>query len=393
MNEMEPGALMVMAEPDADHDGQQLMSPDSRRDLEFERERPRKIIHIDMDAFYASVEQRDNPTLRGKPVAVGGSWERGVVAAASYEARKFGVRSAMPSVTARQKCPDLIFVKPRFDAYKEVSLQIRAIFAEHTAIIEPLSLDEAYLDVTENLQGIVSATRIAERIRATIRAETQLTASAGVSYNKFLAKLASDHRKPDGLFVITPAMGPSFVESLPVDRFHGVGPATAARMKALGIFTALDLRAKDEAFLSKHFGKAGRHFYCICRGIDHRPVLPNRVRKSVGAENTFSRDLTSLDDMRAELGPLVEKVWHYCESTGVRGRTVTLKVKFADFRVITRSRSRLAPVPDRSILAAISDELLAAQFPMRKGVRLLGVSLSSLCADAAEPNMQMTLAL
>jgi len=393
MNEMEPGALMVMAEPDADHDGQQLMSPDSRGDLEFERERPRKIIHIDMDAFYASVEQRDNPTLRGKPVAVGGSRERGVVAAASYEARKFGVRSAMPSVTARQKCPDLIFVKPRFDAYKEVSLQIRAIFAEHTAIIEPLSLDEAYLDVTENLQGIASATKIAERIRAKIRAETQLTASAGVSYNKFLAKLASDHRKPDGLFVITPAMGPSFVESLAVDRFHGVGPATAARMKALGIFTALDLRAKDEAFLSKHFGKAGRHFYCICRGIDHRPVLPNRVRKSVGAENTFSRDLTSLDDMRAELGPLVEKVWHYCESTGVRGRTVTLKVKFADFRVITRSRSRLAPVPDRSILAAISDELLAAQFPMRKGVRLLGVSLSSLCADAAEPNMQMTLAL
>jgi len=393
MNEMEPGALMVMAEPDPDHDGQELMSPDWRGDLEFERERPRKIIHIDMDAFYASVEQRDNPTLRGKPVAVGGSRERGVVAAASYEARKFGVRSAMPSVTARQKCPDLIFVKPRFDAYKEVSLQIRAIFAEHTAIIEPLSLDEAYLDVTENLQGIASATKIAERIRAKIRAETQLTASAGVSYNKFLAKLASDHRKPDGLFVITPAMGPSFVESLPVDRFHGVGPATAARMKALGIFTALDLRAKDEAFLSKHFGKAGRHFYCICRGIDHRPVLPNRVRKSVGAENTFSRDLTSLDDMRAELGPLVEKVWHYCESTGVRGRTVTLKVKFADFRVITRSRSRLAPVPDRSILAAISDELLAAQFPMRKGVRLLGVSLSSLCADAAEPNTQMTLAL
>ena len=384
---------MVMAEPDPDHDGQELMSPDWRGDLEFEQERPRKIIHIDMDAFYASVEQRDNPALRGKPVAVGGSRERGVVAAASYEARKFGVRSAMPSVTARQKCPDLIFVKPRFDAYKEVSLQIRAIFAEHTAIIEPLSLDEAYLDVTENLQGIASATKIAERIRAKIRAETQLTASAGVSYNKFLAKLASDHRKPDGLFVITPAMGPSFVESLPVDRFHGVGPATAAKMKALGIFTALDLRAKDEAFLSKHFGKAGRHFYCICRGIDPRPVLPNRVRKSVGAENTFSRDLTSLDDMRVELGPLVEKVWHYCESTGVRGRTVTLKVKFADFRVITRSRSRLAPVSDRSTLAAISDELLAAQFPMRKGVRLLGVSLSSLCADAAEPNMQMTLAL
>jgi DNA polymerase IV len=274
-----------------------------------------------------------------------------------------------------------------------VSLQIRAIFEEHTSIIEPLSLDEAYLDVTENLQGIASATEIAKRIRAKIRTETQLTASAGVSYNKFLAKLASDHGKPDGLLVITPAMGPSFVEGLPVERFHGVGPATAAKMKALGIFTALNLRAKDESFLSKHFGKAGWHFYCICRGIDHRPVLANRIRKSVGAENTFSRDLTSLDEMRAELGPLVEKVWHYCDSTGARGRTVTLKVKFADFKIMTRSRSRLVPISDRSTLASISDELLAAQFPMRKGVRLLGVSLSSLCAEMVEADTQMTLAL
>jgi DNA polymerase-4 len=348
---------------------------------------------VDVDAFYASVEQRDNPALRGKPVAVGGSRERGVVAAASYEARKFGVRSAMPSVTARRKCPDLIFVKPRFDVYKEVSLQICAIFAVYTAIVESLSLDEAYLDVTENLQGIASATEIAEQIRAKIRAATQLTASAGVSYNKFLAKLASDYRKPDGLFVITPAMGPSFVESLPVKRFHGVGPATAARMKELGILTALDLKAKDEAFLLKHFGKAGRHFYCVCRGIDHRPVLPNRIRKSVGAENTFLRDLTSLDDMRTELGPLVDKVWRYCESTGVRGRTVTLKVKFADFQIITRSRSRAAPISDRSTLASISAELLAAQFPLRKGVRLIGVSISSLCTDSAQVGLQMTLAV
>ena len=361
--------------------------------MEFQQGGPRKIIHVDMDAFYASVEQRDNPDLRGKPVAVGGSRARGVVAAASYEARKFGVQSAMPSVTARRKCPDLIFVQPRFDVYKEVSLQVRAIFAEHTAIIEPLSLDEAYLDVTENLQGITSAKEIAERIKAQIRAETQLTASAGVSYNKFLAKLASDCRKPDGLFVITPEMGSSFVEALPVERFHGVGPATAARMKELGIFTARDLRAKDEAFLLKHFGKAGGHFYCICRGIDQRPVLPNRARKSVGAENTFSRDLTSLDDMRAELGPLVDKVWHYCQTTGVRGRTVTIKVKFADFHIITRSRSRAAPISDCSTLASISAELLAAQFPMRKGVRLLGVSLSSLCADSADVDTQMTLAL
>ncbi len=382
-----------MAEPDLIPDEKDLASADWSSNLVFEQERPRKIIHVDMDAFYASVEQRDNPVLRGQPVAVGGSEARGVVAAASYEARKFGVRSAMPSVTARRKCPDLIFVKPRFDVYKEISLQIRAIFQEHTSIVEPLSLDEAYLDVTENLQGIASATEIAKRIKAKIRAETQLTASAGVSYNKFLAKLASDHRKPDGLFVITPAMGPSFVEALAVERFHGVGPATAAKMKALGIFTALDLRAKDETFLSKHFGKAGWHFYCICRGIDHRPVLSNRTRKSVGAENTFSRDLTSLDDMRAELGPLVEKVWHYCDSTGARGRTVTLKVKFADFQVITRSRSRLLPISDRSTLASISDELLAAQFPMRKGVRLLGVSVSSLCAEAAEVDTQMTFTL
>jgi DNA polymerase IV len=357
------------------------------------QEHPRKIIHVDMDAFYASVEQRDNPALRGKPVAVGGSRERGVVAAASYEARTFGIRSAMPSVTARRKCPDLIFVKPRFDVYKEVSLQVRAIFAEHTAIVEPLSLDEAYLDVTENLQGIVFATEIARRIKAKIRADTQLTASAGVSYNKFLAKLASDYRKPDGLFVITPEMGPGFVEALPVERFHGIGPATAAKMKELGIFTALDLRTKDEAFLLRYFGEAGPHFYCICRGIDHRPVLPNRVRKSIGAENTFARDLMSLDDMRAELGPLVEKVWHYCDTTGMRGRTVTLKVKFADFQIITRSRSLAAPLSDRLTLASVSAELLTAQFPMAKGVRLLGVSLSSLCAGTADVSTQMALGL
>jgi DNA polymerase IV len=375
------------------HAEQGLASAPGRSDPAPEQERLRKIIHIDMDAFYASVEQRDNPELRGKPVAVGGSQQRGVVAAASYEARKFGVRSAMPSVTARRKCPHLIFVKPRFDVYRAVSLQIRALFAEHTAIIEPLSLDEAYLDVTENLQGIASATEIAERIRAKIRAETQLTASAGVSYNKFLAKLASDHRKPDGLYVITPAMGPAFVEMLPVERFHGVGPATATRMKELGILTALDLRAKDETFLAKHFGKAGRHFYLICRGIDHRPVLANRIRKSVGAETTFPRDLTTLEDLTAELAPLVEKVWQYCESAGVRGRTVTLKVKFSDFRIMTRSRSRDVPIADDSTLRSISEELLAAAFPLPKGVRLIGVSISSLCTVSAKVDPQMILAL
>src|SRR5437016_10688959 len=217
----------------------------------------RKIIHIDMDAFYASVEQRDNPELRGKPVAVGGSRERGVVAAASYEARKFGVRSAMPSVTAKRNCPELIFVKPRFEVYKAISLQIRAIFAEHTPLIEPLSLDEAYLDVTENLQGIASATEIAEAIRARIKADTELTASAGISYNKFLAKLASDHNKPDGLFVITPKMGAEFVEGLPVGKFHGIGPATTARMNGYGIHTGADLREQTLDFLQQHFGKSG----------------------------------------------------------------------------------------------------------------------------------------
>ncbi len=230
-----------------------------REEVEAAPARQRKIIHIDMDPFYASVEQRDNPELRGKPVAVGGSRERGVVAAASYEARKFGVRSAMPSVTARQ-CPDLIFVKPRFDAYKAVSLQIRDIFAEHTHLIEPLALDEAYLDVTENRKGIETATEIAMEIRAKIRAETGLTASAGVSYNKFLAKLASDHRKPDGLFVITPKMGSAFVEALLVGKFHGIGPATTAKMNRLGIQTGLDLRAQSMPFLQEHFGKAGAFY-------------------------------------------------------------------------------------------------------------------------------------
>ena len=380
-----------MTGPDLTNEAEGFASAEARNNSGSEH--PRKIIHIDMDAFYASVEQRDNPVLRGKPVAVGGSRERGVVAAASYEARKFGVRSAMPSVTARRKCPDLIFVKPRFEVYREVSLQIRAIFAEHTPVIEPLSLDEAYLDVTENLKDIASATEIAAQIKAKIRAETQLTASAGVSYNKFLAKLASDYRKPDGLFVITPAMGPNFVETLPVERFHGVGPATAAKMKDLGIITALDVRAKDEAFLSKHFGKAGRHFFWICRGIDHRPVLPNRIRKSIGAENTFSQDLTSLDELKAELGPLVDKVWHYCDSTGLRGRTVTLKLKFSDFQIITRSRSLGVLISDRSTLASISEELLTAQFPLPKRIRLIGVSISSLSVDPAQVDPQMAFAL
>ncbi|WP_316192801.1 MULTISPECIES: DNA polymerase IV [unclassified Bradyrhizobium] len=338
----------------------------------------RKIIHIDMDAFYASVEQRDNPELRGKPVAVGGSRERGVVAAASYEARAFGVRSAMPSVTAKRQCPHLIFVKPRFEVYKAISQQIRAIFAEHTPIIEPLSLDEAYLDVTENLQGIPLARDIALQIRAKIKAETGLNASAGVSYNKFLAKLASDHRKPNGQYVISPEMGPAFVEGLPVGRFHGIGPATAAKFNALGIHTGLDIRNQTLPFLQQHFGKAGHHYYWISRGIDNRPVRANRIRKSVGAENTFSSDLTDFEPMLAELQPLIDKVWQHCEASGNRGRTVTLKVKFADFEIITRSRSVANLVASREDLARLSVALLQSEMPLAKPVRLLGVSLSSL---------------
>jgi len=341
----------------------------------------RKIIHIDMDAFYASVEQRDNPDLRGKPVAVGGSAQRGVVAAASYEARKFGVRSAMPSVTAKRQCPDLIFVKPRFEVYKAISAQIRDIFAEHTPIIEPLSLDEAYLDVTENLQGIPLARDVALRIRQTIKAETGLTASAGISYNKFLAKLASDHRKPNGQYVISPETGAAFVEALPVGKFHGIGPATDAKFNALGIFTGLDIRNQTLAFLQHHFGKSGAYYYWISRGVDDRPVRANRIRKSIGAENTFSSDLTEFDAMVAELQPLLDKVWRHCEGTGNRGRTVTLKVKFFDFEIITRARSVPAPVASRTDLERLAVGLLEAEMPLPKSVRLLGVSLSSLQSD------------
>jgi DNA polymerase IV len=353
----------------------------------------RKIIHIDMDAFYASVEQRDNPELRGKPVAVGGSRERGVVAAASYEARKFGVHSAMPSVSAKRKCPDLIFVKPRFDAYKAVSLQIREIFSEHTPLVEPLSLDEAYLDVTENLKGIASATEIAQEIRARIRAETSLTASAGVSYNKFLAKLASDHRKPDGLFVITPKMGLAFVEALPVGKFHGVGPATSAKMDRLGIETGLDLRAQTMSFLQQHFGKSGPYFYWIARGIDDRPVRADRIRKSVGAENTFSVDLFTFDDAQDALLPIIDKVWRHCESTGARGRTVTLKIKYADFHQITRSLSLPRMIDERTTLERVSLDLLRGQFPVAKGIRLLGVSLSTFMPSGVTDAEQLPLGI
>ncbi len=354
------------------------------------QEPQRKVIHIDMDAFYASVEQRDNPELRGKPVAVGGSRERGVVAAASYEARTFGVRSAMPSVTARRKCPELIFVKPRFEVYRAVSQQIRDIFAAYTPLVEPLSLDEAYLDVTENLKAIPLATEIAERIRADIRAETGLTASAGVSYNKFLAKLASDHRKPDGIFVITPRLGPLFVETLAVGKFHGVGPVTAAKMNSLGIFTGLDLRAQTLDFLQGQFGKSASYYYWIARGIDHRPVKPDRIRKSIGTETTFAQDLMAIEEVRDQLEPILDKLWRHSETHEIRARTVTLKVKFSDFQILTRSRSVTGWVSSKSELEEISAGLTRSLLPLAKGVRLLGLSFSSLQTDE---QTQMSLGL
>ncbi len=346
-----------------------------------------------MDAFYASVEQRDNPELRNKPLAVGGSRERGVVAAASYEARQFGVRSAMASSIALRKCPDLLFVKPRFDVYKAVSSQIRSIFAQYTDLIEPLSLDEAYLDVTDSLLADTSATQIAQTIKEQIKRETHLTASAGVSYNKFLAKLASDYRKPDGLFVIKPHQGLAFVEGLRVEQFHGIGHVTAAKMNKLGIFTGLDLRQQTEAFLTQHFGKVGHHYYSIARAIDHRPVTANRVRKSVGSETTFVQDLTEYSALAEALQPLVDGVWTYCERTAIRGRTVTLKVKYADFTQITRSRTTLNLLTEKTQVRQITLELLESILPLSKGVRLLGVSLSSLQTGDKSEGGQLTLNL
>ena len=352
----------------------------------------RKIIHIDMDAFYASVEQRDNPELRGKPVAVGGG-VRGVVAAASYEARTFGVRSAMPAVTAKRRCPDLIFVKPRFDAYRAVSQQIRAIFADYTPLIEPLSLDEAYLDVTEDLKGIGIATAIAEEIRARIKAETGLTASAGVSYNKFIAKLASDQNKPDGCCVVTPARGPAFVAALPVKRFHGVGPVTAARMAALGIETGADLRALSLDALRAHFGSSGERYYDLARGICHRQVRPDRPYKSISAEDTFNTDLSDEAALLAELDRIALMLWGRIEAKHLAGRTVTLKVKYGDFRIVTRARSLGHNVSGADEFRMIGASLLRGLLPTPKAIRLLGLGLSNLGGDTEVAERELELPL
>lgn len=339
----------------------------------------RKIIHIDMDAFYASVEQRDNPEYRGKALVVGGSPEGrgGVVATASYEARKFGVRSAMPAKQAKQLCPHAIFIRPRFTAYREASQKIREIFSRYTDLIEPLSLDEAYLDVTTDKQNIGSAIEIARLIKQAIKDELQLTASAGVSINKFVAKIASDINKPDGLTFIGPSSVESFMEKLAVEKFHGVGRVTADKMRKMGLFTGLDLKQLSEEELVQHFGKAGHFYYKIVRGIDEREVHPDRETKSVGAEDTFPYDLVRIEDMEAELDKIAVAVHNRLEKNNLKGRTITLKIKYSDFRQITRNRSLLTPVSDLQTISQIAKELLAATDTENVRIRLLGITLSN----------------
>jgi DNA polymerase-4 len=360
-----------------------------RHILRWRKGRMRKIIHIDMDAFYASVEQRDDPALKGKPVAVGYPAKRGVVAAASYEARAFGVRSAMPSTVAARKCAELVFVPPRFDVYREVSRQVQAIFRDYTPLVEPLSLDEAYLDVTGNLKGIPTAWETAKEIRARIFEETRLTASAGISCNKFLAKIASDYRKPNGQFAIMPDQAEAFVATLPVAKFHGVGPKTTVRMSALGIETGADLRRQTLEFLQGHFGKAGAWYYAIARGRDDRLVQPDRERKSSGSETTFSEDLIDPVQIEAGVIAMADDVWAWCEKANARGRTVTVKIKWADFQISTRSRSMETTVQSRERLHQLALDLIRSVFPPPKGVRLVGVTLSNFRAQPVNEDTEL----
>ncbi len=351
----------------------------------------RKIIHIDMDAFYASVEQHDHPELKGKPLAVGGSKERGVVAAASYEARKWGVRSAMPSVTAARLCPELIFVPPRFDRYKEISQHIRAIFLDYTDLVEPLSLDEAYLDVTENKKAMRSATLIAEEIRKRIFDDTGLTASAGISINKFLAKVASDVNKPNGQKLIAPEEVIEFLEQLDVQRFHGVGKVTAQKMMQLGIFTGADLKKKELPFLVEQFGKSGQHYYNIVRGIHNSEVKPDRIRKSLGAERTFDSDLRSDEEMEQALQKIAKTVAQRSQKSETKGKTITLKYKYSDFTQHTRARSLPYFVGDEQLLCETAIELLN-ESELNQPVRLLGITLSNLNTEEDRgPGYQLTL--
>lgn len=337
----------------------------------------RKIIHIDVDAFYASVEQRDNESLRGKPVAVGYSESRGVVAAASYEARRYGIHSAMPSVTAKRKCPHLIFMPARFDVYRAISHQIREIFLEYTDLVEPLSLDEAFLDVTENHKGVPSATIIAKEIQGRILQETGLTVSAGVSYNKFLAKIASDYKKPNGFFAIIPQEAEKFIEQLEIERFYGVGKVTSKKMHELHIFNGYDLKQWTESNLVKVFGKAGHVYYSYARGIDLREVVPDRITKSVSTENTFLTDINTLNTLETELYHIAREVVHRADEASFYGRTVTLKVKYADFKIITRSKTVSYRITTLDALWEIAQELLRNVDLSQQGVRLLGLGVSN----------------
>lgn len=343
-----------------------------------------KIIHIDMDAFYASVEQLDNPDLVGKAIAVGGGEKRGVVAAASYEARKYGVRSAMSGFLAKQKCPHLIFVKPRFSRYKEISAQIRAIFYDYTDLVEPLSLDEAYLDVTENKKGIPSATIIAQEIRQKIWEELHLRASAGISINKFLAKVASDINKPNGQKTIPPEEVISFLEELPINKFHGIGKVTAAKMHSHGIFNGKDLKEKNQAELVALFGKSGRYYYNIVRGIGTREVKPNRIRKSIAAERTFSENISSEIFMLERLEKIAQELEQRISNSKTKGKTITLKIKYSDFTQQTRSKTLTDYIFKKDEFMPVVQELLY-QNKLKNSVRLLGISLSNLNTEKVKP--------
>ncbi|MEB8328406.1 DNA polymerase IV [Flavobacteriaceae bacterium KMM 6897] len=343
----------------------------------------RKIIHVDMDAFYASVEQLDNPELKGKPLAVGGGEKRGVVAAASYEARKFGVRSAMSGYLAKKNCPDLIFVKPRFARYKEISQKIRSIFLEYTDLVEPLSLDEAYLDVTVNKKGNPSATLIAQEIRKRIQDELELSASAGISINKFIAKVASDINKPNGQKTVNPEEVISFLEGLEIRKFYGVGKVTADKMYRLGIFTGLDLKSKPLEFLEEHFGKSGSFYYNVVRGIHHSPVKPDRIPKSVGAERTFDENLSSEIFMLERLENIAKELEKRLKKSNIAGKTITLKIKFSDFSLHTRSKTLPFFIADQSLILEATKDLLY-QEKLENSVRLLGISLSNLNTEKKE---------
>lgn len=352
----------------------------------------RKIIHVDMDAFYASVEQRDDPDLKGQAVAVGGSRSRGVVAAASYEARKYGVHSAMPSVTAFRRCPDIVFVKPRFDVYKAVSLQIHAIFEEYTDLVEPLSLDEAYLDVTENKIGLPSATLIAKEIKKKVFENTGLTCSAGISINKFLAKTASDINKPDGITLIKPDEAEAFIEKLKIEKFFGIGKVTAKKMKRMGIHSGFELKKKTLPFLVKNFGKAGKYYFNIARAIDNRIVNPDRQRKSISVETTFDRDLNGLSEVIEAYRKLNEEFVRRISKSNIKGKTLVIKIKYADFTQVTRNRTSSLWIDSNTDFIPMIQEIFKEDELLKRPIRLLGVGISSLNTGEKQAASQLTIA-